>query len=325
MFARLCSVANKVGTSAYQFFCMSAITPYFSVVIPTYNRAGFIAATLDSVLGQHFTDFEVLVVDDGSTDNTAAVVQAYTDPRIQYLPKQNAERGAARNYGFERARGVYVLFLDSDDRFQPAHLATLHTSIQQLKAPNFIAAKFNFDRDGRLFDSDLINLPAGTYGVDFFVHGNPLACNFAVRRQNPKLRLFEADRQFAAVEDWMFLLENTQDDVVHLVDAVTLTMSDHDDRSMKANNQNLIRRWLSLPPWVDAHVRLTSAQRQELLGHIHYLCAIHSYADGHRQQSLQHAAKAAAGLSLSKATVLLMRCLLGVGTIDVVKKLVQRS
>ena len=125
-------------------------TIYFSIVIPTYNRAGLIGLTLDSVMAQQDTDFEVLVVDDGSKDNTAEIVQRYlVDSRLRYLPKENGERGAARNYGLARARGKYVLFLDSDDLLHANHLSTLRKAIEaQAKLPDFIATKYDLDRAG---------------------------------------------------------------------------------------------------------------------------------------------------------------------------------
>ncbi|WP_426490588.1 glycosyltransferase family 2 protein [Hymenobacter sp. 102] len=299
--------------------------PFFSVVIPTYNRADFITATVQSVLAQQFAGLEVLIVDDGSTDATAQVVQPLlADARVQYLPKQNAERGAARNYGFARATGEYVLFLDSDDLWLPHYLTVLHQEIEQQQQPNFIACKFVLDRGGRQVSSDLAPLPAGRYGLPLFLHGNPLACNFAVRRQNPQLILFEEDRQYASVEDWMFLLQNMQQDQFYLVDDVAIVMNDHDARSMRADHRTMTSRWLKLPQWIDAHLQLSVAQRRQLLGHIYYLCAIHAYAAGAREESLQFAWKAAGVLPKSKAAILLLRCLAGVSAVDAVKKLVVR-
>ncbi|WP_165903662.1 glycosyltransferase family 2 protein [Hymenobacter gummosus] len=293
--------------------------PFFSIIIPTYNRATFIGATLQSVLDQTFPDFEVLVVDDGSKDNTAEVVRGFTDARISYLPKQNAERGAARNYGLDRARGEYAIFLDSDDLFHPAHLATLHQGIEALNRPNFIATKYDFDRDGQRRPSDVAALPAGPLGLDDFIRGNVLACNVCVRRQNPALHRFEQDRRFAAVEDWMFMLQNTQQDVVHLLDAVTLTMNDHDTRSMRADNQGLIQRLELAAGWMQRHLTLTAAQLGRLLGRVYYLCAIHAYADGHRAQALHFARRAAPGLGRAQAAILYVRCLLGPGIIGLLK------
>ncbi|MDO7874168.1 glycosyltransferase family 2 protein [Hymenobacter sp. ASUV-10] len=296
--------------------------PYFSIVVPTYNRADLIGLTLQSVQNQEFTDWELLIVDDGSKDNTAAVVQPYlADARVQYLPKENAERGVARNYGLARATGRYVLFLDSDDRLHPNHLSTLHAAIAGAPAPpDFIATKYDFDRDGERRPSDLAPLPAGPLGFADFLNGNVLACNVCVRRANPELRPFEEDRRYAAVEDWMFMLQNTQHGaVVQLVDAVTLTMNDHDQRSMRADNQGLIRRLDLAAGWMQQHLQLSADQRRRLLGRVYYLCAIHAYADGHRAQALAYARQAAPGLSLKTSVLLYVRCLLGPQLIGLLK------
>ena len=284
--------------------------PFFSVVIPSYNRADLIDLTLDSVLAQTFAEFEILVIDDGSTDHTAAVVRAYTDSRLHYLPKINEERGAARNYGLARAQGEYVLFLDSDDLFHSSHLVTLHAAIlAQNPRPNFIATKYDFARDGERRPSDLAPLPAGPLGFETFLQGNVLACNVCVRRENPALHRFEEDRRYAAVEDWMFMLQNTQRDAVQLVNVLTLTMNDHDQRSMRADNQELIRRLDLAAGWMQQHLTLTPDQRRRLLGRLHYLCAIHAHIDGHRRQALAYARRAASGLPLRQAAGLLLRCL----------------
>lgn len=293
--------------------------PFFSIVIPTYNRAHFIAATLASVQQQQFPDWEVLVVDDGSIDNTAEVVGQFTDSRIQYFPKVNGERGVARNYGLARANGEYVIFLDSDDRLLPTHLITLHAKIQELNHPNFIATKYNFDRSGMLIDSDLAGVGEGWYGLDFFVRGNALACNICVRRQNPALKPFEEDRRYAAVEDWMFMLENMQQDRVYIVDAVTLTMNDHDARSMRADNISLVRKLQLALKWMLLRVTLTSAQRRVLAGRVYYLCAIHTYADNHRAEALRFVGLAAPNLPKDQVAMLLARCLIGVRMVNWLK------
>lgn len=301
--------------------------PFFSIVIPTYNRAHLIAKTLESVRQQEFKAFEVLVVDDGSRDNTAEVVQPFlADPRFQYFPKQNAERGAARNYGLDRARGEYVIFLDSDDLFHPEHLTTLHAAIEAGQPrPDFIATKYDFEREGRRRPSGVVAMPAGPLGFDVFLQGNALACNVCVRRGNPGLHRFEEDRRFAAIEDWMFMLENTQHGgVVQLVDALTLTMNDHDERSMRADNQGLIRRLELAAGWMQQHLTLTPMQRRQLLGRLYYLCAIHAHIDGYQTQALRFAGRAAPGLPVRAGAALLLRCATPPGAVQWAKRLLSR-
>lgn len=295
--------------------------PFFSIVIPTYNRASLIGLTLQSVLTQTYPHVEILVVDDGSKDNTAEAVARYPDPRLHYLPKENAERGAARNYGLARAQGEYVLFLDSDDRLHPGHLATLHRKIQELNQPNFIATKYDFDRDGVRAASDMAALPEGWYGLDTFVSGNALACNICVRRQNPGLHPFEEDRRYAAVEDWMFMLENTQQDQVYVVDEVTLTMNDHDQRSMRSDNTALVRRLQLALEWMLRRVTLSSIQRRTLTGRVYYLCSIHAYADDHRSEAWRFARQAAPYLTKRQAAILLARTVIGQKAVGWLKKL----
>ncbi len=98
-------------------------SPRVSVVIPTYNRADVLPRAIDSVLAQTFEAFELLVVDDGSTDRTGAVVASLDDSRVRYIGHET-NRGAnvARNTGIECARGEYVAFLDSDDAWHPTKL-----------------------------------------------------------------------------------------------------------------------------------------------------------------------------------------------------------
>ena len=94
-----------------------------SVIVPTYNRADLIPYAINSVLGQTMSDWELIVVDDGSTDDTAVVVKRYRDDRVRYIRQENAGVSAARNRGVANARGEYLCFLDSDDELLPQKLA----------------------------------------------------------------------------------------------------------------------------------------------------------------------------------------------------------
>ncbi|HLF46080.1 MAG TPA: glycosyltransferase family 2 protein, partial [Chitinophagaceae bacterium] len=100
---------------------------FFSVIIPTYNRAHLIKETIDSVLRQTHPHFEIIIVDDGSTDDTKQVIENHfgKDARVIYFYKQNEERGAARNFGLKQAKGDYAVFLDSDDLMLSPYLETL--------------------------------------------------------------------------------------------------------------------------------------------------------------------------------------------------------
>jgi len=106
------------------------VSPFFSVVIPVYNRADALCGALASVLSQSERDFEIVVIDDGSRDDPRAVVEALGDPRIRFLRQDNRGGGAARNAGIDAARGAFIAFLDSDDVFLPGHLARMRRLLE---------------------------------------------------------------------------------------------------------------------------------------------------------------------------------------------------
>jgi len=114
---------------------MTETQPFFSVIIPTYNRCLAVANAVKSVLAQTYTNFEVIVVDDGSTDNTATEVEKIvgTDSRVVYIFQENQERSASRNNGVELAKGEFICFLDSDDLYEPDHLLLLKETIGKQK------------------------------------------------------------------------------------------------------------------------------------------------------------------------------------------------
>jgi glycosyltransferase involved in cell wall biosynthesis len=98
--------------------------PLVSVVVPSYNYGHFIRETLDSLAAQTYDAWECIVVDDGSTDDTRTVVEAYAahDPRVRYVRQENARQAAARNNGIRHSSGAYFQFLDADDRLEPHKL-----------------------------------------------------------------------------------------------------------------------------------------------------------------------------------------------------------
>jgi glycosyltransferase involved in cell wall biosynthesis len=113
--------------------------PTFSVIIPTYNRLSLLKLTLESVWRQTFTDYEVIVVDDGSTDDTPRYLSALGD-RVTEIRQTNAGPGTARNNGAANARGTYLAFLDSDDLWFPWTLQTIAELIAKHDQPSLISA-----------------------------------------------------------------------------------------------------------------------------------------------------------------------------------------
>lgn len=105
----------------------------FSVIIPTYNRCLILKDTIASVINQDEKSWELIIVDDGSTDNTREMVLSFNDPRVKYFYQENKERSAARNNGIGEAIGDWICLLDSDDEFLPNHLLVLKSFINENK------------------------------------------------------------------------------------------------------------------------------------------------------------------------------------------------
>ncbi len=103
-----------------------------SVIIPLYNKRNYVLRALDSIAAQTYTDFEIIVVDDGSTDDSGLLVEAYPDKRIRTVSQRNQGPGAARNRGLAEARGELVAFLDADDEWLPCYLEKSVRLLQQL-------------------------------------------------------------------------------------------------------------------------------------------------------------------------------------------------
>lgn len=105
-----------------------------SVIIPTYNREKTIMKSLQSVLEQTFTDIEVIIVDDGSTDNTKQIIKSINDDRIRYIYQDNKGACSARNRGIKEARGEYIAFQDSDDKWQRNKIEIQLSALQHNQA-----------------------------------------------------------------------------------------------------------------------------------------------------------------------------------------------
>jgi hypothetical protein len=119
--------------------------PFFSVVVPAYNRARLLGESLRSVFAQDYSDYEVIVVDDGSSEDIGGVVAGYGDS-ITLVRQANRGPGAARNAGIHRATGVYLAFLDSDDLWFPWTLADYRTVIDRCSSPSLIAGSLHYFR-----------------------------------------------------------------------------------------------------------------------------------------------------------------------------------
>jgi len=214
--------------------------PKFSIIIPTYNRAHLIDKTIESVLNQTISDFELIIVDDESKDNTSEIVKNFNDTRISYYYKKNEERGAARNYGIKKAKGQYITFLDSDDLLYPDHFEKAFQFIQKEK-PIVFHQQYEII-NGAKRQVVKIKKPI----KNSLIKGNPISCmGVFIQRDTALKNLFIEDRKISGSEDYELWLRYASKYPFLYNPICTSALIIHNNRSVyQFNKEKLIERKL---------------------------------------------------------------------------------
>lgn len=177
--------------------------PVVSVVVPCYNQAQFLAPALQSILAQSFSDWEVLLVDDGSTDQTRSVAAEFTDPRIRYLHQENRGLAAARNSGIRAARSEIIALLDSDDVWEPEFLGRMHACLDS--NPAAVAAYCGhryIDSSGETVGTPSPKIvPAECFHLALIGEGNWIVPSAVIFRKSPAEMVGLFDESLKALED----------------------------------------------------------------------------------------------------------------------------
>lgn len=212
--------------------------PFFSIIIPTYNRARLIPKAIDSVLAQTYSSWELIIVDDGSKDNTKEVVASYTDPRIKYVYQQNAERCAARNNGIEHSKGQYICFLDSDDYFLPERMERLHAALEERGFPvALFYTGLMLEQDGRRWE-----FKENTHHCDTIwdtIALSVIHCQQTCTHRSI-LEKQRFDTQFHIGEDmelWLRIAEEHK--IIFLPDQATVVVLKHEERTVNFEKDNV--------------------------------------------------------------------------------------
>lgn len=186
-----------------------------SVIIPLYNKEDSIAATIESVLTQDFADYEIIVVDDGSTDGSVDVVRGIRSEKISLYQKENGGPSSARNFGIKRAQGEWVLLLDADDRLTTGALGLICWYISKKKRVDVFVFNFYLDFKGQttLYTQSHINgrihCPFLSLYLDkIFPRTGNMVCKRKVYLEEPfdeKLHRYEdAENNYRLMEKYRF-------------------------------------------------------------------------------------------------------------------------
>lgn len=204
-------------------------SPFFSVIIPTYNRANLLKVAIKSVLEQTFEDWEIIVIDDGSVDETQTVVSAFSNSKIKYIYQSNQKESAARNKGIRKAKGRYICFLDDDDYYLKHHLKA---SYEALKETNFQAkvvfSSSFFDEAGQLSKAAPLPTTVDSFIYFFWKYGaNPM--HFGIASSVCKQYSFLETVHHG--EDFQFLIRIVLDFPTILTHQYTCVVRQHSERA----------------------------------------------------------------------------------------------
>lgn len=225
---------------------MKSDTPYFSIVIPAYNRAHLISKTLDSVLNQSYENFEVIIVDDGSTDDTEEVVKPYlADQRFRYYRKNNGERGVARNFGVLKSRGEFITFVDSDDLVYPNYLSHAQELIDKHPDEVFFHTAYDISTtNGNLIK--ILNKRKGNLNYQL-LKGNILSCIGVFIKKKVFLDFrFNENRALSGSEDWELWMRIGAVYKIVYSNEVTASLIQHSERSVINSNYNALIKRINL-------------------------------------------------------------------------------
>jgi glycosyltransferase involved in cell wall biosynthesis len=208
-------------------------SPFFSIIIPTYNRGSRLLDCVNSILSQQFKSFEIIIVDDGSNDNTRDIVtnKALDNPCIKYFFKENEERSIARNFGIMRASGVYVGFLDSDDIAYPNHLEVAYHLLTRKGRPE--VAHLGYELVDSFGKSILKRDAFDSSFREKLIHENIIHGNAIFIRRDIAINVnFIPSPDAMLSEDWYLWLRLAARFQFHFDNTVTTAVVHHDQRSL---------------------------------------------------------------------------------------------
>lgn len=191
--------------------------PLVSVIIPCYNQAEYLSSTLDSVLAQTYRNWEAIIVNDGSPDNTDEIAKRYIDKdsRIKYIYQKNQGLATSRNVGIKNSNGEYILPLDADDLIEPTYLEKAINHFNRFPDTKLVYCKAD------LFGK--INSPweLQTYDYDSFIWENCIFCSAFFKRSDYNKTDGYNPNMIHGYEDWDFWLSLLRkEDIVHCLNEV---------------------------------------------------------------------------------------------------------
>lgn len=215
----------------------------FSIIIPTYNREKYIINTIKNIISQTYTNWELLIIDDGSTDNTKEKINPFLkDNRIKYIYQKNSERSIARNNGIKTATGDYICFVDSDEKLNTNHLEKI---LNGIKKNNFKIGVYHYDigfiypekKNNYIRKGKNFNYPINPDELISIIIGVPQLCI-------PKsiMKEFQFDSKISIGEDVELLFRITKKHPIFYIEGKTTIFEiEHEKRSVNKSTNSCLK------------------------------------------------------------------------------------
>lgn len=255
---------------------MNSNIPFFSVIIPTYNRGHIIHSAIDSVVHQLYKNWELIIIDDGSTDNTKEVVSMFNDPRIKYVFQQNTERSIARNNGIKMANGTYICFLDSDDVYCHNHLEIFYKTIEKGNFPEAMFFTNPIVIDQLIEKKAEVPIYNGENSLSYILKNSIIPDRVCIHKNifqkyqfNPKVHIGEDTILWAEITNYFPMFHINDYTVKYLI---------HDDNSVNLKNnvyKNRLDGLLALFREQEIKQRLSSTLKNQMMSVCYFGIARH--------------------------------------------------
>ena len=209
--------------------------PIFSIILPTYDRAKLLARAVQSVVEQSFKDWELIVIDDGSSDNTKDVIAKFEDNRIKYFYQKNKGRSISRNNGIIHSDGDWICFLDSDDCYISTHLEVFNICIQSDPKSTVYKTGVQFiNEKGNVIFKSLYK-SANDNALKFFSTNYCSILDLCISKNVAKNSKFE---NVSTWEDKAYILDLLKNNNIYQIHKRTVTALEHNERSVLKVHEN---------------------------------------------------------------------------------------
>ncbi len=261
--------------------------PFFSVIMPIYNRDKFLESSIQSVLDQHFTEFELICINDGSTDNSEKIITEFSkkDDRVKILTLiENKGRCIARNKGISNVKSNWICLLDSDDEFLPNHLSEIKKLIDENPKNLAFATEQTINNKPKQYPNSKFRRNKYDIKLEDVIHSNPISLNQLCYHHSLNLQF--PNQRIPISEDWLFLRILLHKTTILKINVVTTIVNEHPDRTVNTVQVFNMAKWNYYTGiYFTDNFQTNRKTRNRIISHTNLLSANIILSDGNKTKA----------------------------------------